>query len=160
MDMEVSVPGEGDMEKLGAALGGLLQPGDLVYLTGVLGAGKTTMTRGLARGLGYNGRVTSPTFTLMNVYQGRCPVYHFDFYRLGEAELDDLGLDDYLGREGVSIIEWPEAGCRVLPTGALNIQIELSEGDYEQPRRLLISSGDPRSLTILERLSEIVDSGD
>ena len=87
-----------------------LQAGDVIYLSGTLGAGKTVFARGLCRGLGYEGRVTSPTFTLVNVYEGgRLPVFHFDLYRLGgAADLDGIGYDEYFDAGGVCVVEWPE----------------------------------------------------
>lgn len=78
-------------------------------LTGDLGAGKTAMTRGIARGYGFSGRVSSPTFTIMHVYEGDVPLHHFDLYRIeDEEELDAIGFDSFL-REGISVIEWPDA---------------------------------------------------
>ena len=92
-----------ETEALGAELAGRLEPGDVVAFTGDLGAGKTAFVRGLARGLGIPDRVTSPTFTIVNEYEGgRLPLFHFDMYRLGSAdELYDIGWEDYLARGGV-----------------------------------------------------------
>lgn len=93
----------------GAELGQSLAPGSVVIFTGNLGAGKTTLIQGICTGLGVTEKVTSPTFTLINEYQGRLPVYHFDFYRLHTAaELIDLGVDEYLDGPGVCLVEWPE----------------------------------------------------
>ncbi len=83
----------------------------IVLLRGALGTGKTTLTRGIAQGLGLDdpSRVNSPSFTLVNVYSGICPIYHVDLYRLdGDRDLYSIGLDDFLGREGITIIEWSE----------------------------------------------------
>lgn len=148
-----------DMEALGGMLAPYLQPGDLVYLTGELGAGKTTLTRGIVRGLGYQGRVNSPTFTLMNVYQAGLTIYHFDFYRLDEGGLLDLGLEDYLGREGVCIVEWPEVGQNLLDGDALWIDIILEDGDYERPRQVVLRGAGRRAQFIIERLKSVVNSG-
>lgn len=153
------VDSEMDMEALGGMLASCLKPGDLVYLSGELGAGKTTLTRGIVRGLGYPGRVNSPTFTLMNVYQARFTVYHFDFYRLDEGGLLDLGLDDYLGREGICIVEWPEIGKNLLPGDALWIDIILSDDDYEGPRQVVVRGAGRRAELIIERLKALVNSG-
>ena len=147
------------MESLGQKLGGLLLPGDLVYLSGELGAGKTTLARGIARGMGFEGRVSSPTFTLMNVYQGRCPVYHFDFYRLSEEELEDLGLEDFLGGEGICLIEWPEAGKEMLPPEALRIDISLEKDDYDLPRQVVIQGQIKAGRDLLKGLKNIVNTG-
>lgn len=96
--------------EIGRALALLLQPGDVIALRGGLGAGKTAFTRGLARGLGVEGPVTSPTYTIVNEYpEGRLPLFHFDMYRLTDAEeLFDLGWEDYLRRRGVCAVEWSE----------------------------------------------------
>ncbi len=99
-----------ETERLGAALAERLLPGDVVAFLGDLGAGKTAFTRGLARGLGIPDAVTSPTYTIVNEYpQGRLPLFHFDMYRLHDAdELFDLGWEDYLERGGVCAVEWSE----------------------------------------------------
>ncbi len=159
MNMRFNIENEYKMEMLGEKLGHLLLPGDLIYLCGELGAGKTTLARGIARGLGFNGRVNSPTFTLMNVYNAKCPIYHFDFYRLAESELDDLGLEDYLGRDGICIIEWPEAGQNVLPREAIWIDIELTQNDYDLPRQVIIGGKISASQNLMEGLKRDADPG-
>ena len=97
-------------EAIGAALGKRLTPGTVIAYEGDLGAGKTAFTRGLAKGLGSNDPVTSPTYTIVNEYLGgRMPLFHFDMYRLRSAEdLWDIGWDDYLERNGVCAVEWSE----------------------------------------------------
>jgi len=99
-----------ETEKVGEALGKVLQPGAVIAYRGDLGAGKTAFTRGLARGLGATEPVTSPTYTIVNEYlSGRMPLFHFDMYRLGSSdELFDIGWDDYLDRGGVCAVEWSE----------------------------------------------------
>ena len=99
-----------ETEALGERLAAVLQPGDVVAYTGDLGAGKTAFTRGLARGLGVPDRVTSPTFTIVNEYEGgRLPLFHFDLYRMDSPEeLFDIGWEDYLARGGVCAVEWSE----------------------------------------------------
>ena len=108
MEYRTETPQE--TEALGEALGRVLPPGSVVAYTGGLGAGKTAFTRGLARGLGVQDRVTSPTFTIVNEYEGgRLPLFHFDWYRLSDAEeLFDIGWEDYLSRGGVCAVEWSE----------------------------------------------------
>ena len=99
-----------ETEALGAALAAVLKPGTVLAFTGDLGAGKTAFTRGLARGLGADDRVTSPTYTIVNEYlSGRLPLFHFDMYRLGSSdELWDIGWEDYLERGGICAVEWSE----------------------------------------------------
>ena len=99
-----------ETENLGAALGKILKPGTILAYRGDLGAGKTAFTRGLARGLGYEEPVTSPTYTIVNEYLGgRLPLFHFDMYRLASSDdLWDIGWEDYLERGGVCAVEWSE----------------------------------------------------
>ena len=115
---------EQETEELGARLARTLSPGAVVAYQGVLGMGKTAFTRGLARGLGYPGRVTSPTFTIVNEYEGgRLPLFHFDMYRLADAEeLFDIGWEDYLDRGGVCAVEWSERAEELL-SGAVTVTL-------------------------------------
>ena len=108
---------EAETELLGEALAKALSPGSVVAYAGGLGMGKTAFTRGLARGLGYTGRVTSPTFTIVNEYEGgRLPLFHFDMYRLQDADaLFDIGWEDYLCRGGICAVEWSEQMDPALP---------------------------------------------
>lgn len=108
--MTVLTHSPAETERVGEALAPKLAAGTVLALRGDLGAGKTAFTRGLARGLGYSGAVTSPTFTVVNEYEGgRLPLFHFDLYRLGSAdELWDIGWEDYLDRGGVCAVEWSE----------------------------------------------------
>jgi len=124
-ELVVQTASVADTQLLGRRLGTLLPAGSLVLLSGELGSGKTALTCGLARGLGVadNIPVTSPTYTLMNSYHGRLPLYHFDLYRLGaEDELIDLGFDEYFHGEGVAVVEWAER-CPELRLHALSIDI-------------------------------------
>ncbi|MEM0954070.1 MAG: tRNA (adenosine(37)-N6)-threonylcarbamoyltransferase complex ATPase subunit type 1 TsaE, partial [Pseudomonadota bacterium] len=104
---------ENAMVALGQALGELLLPGMLVALHGDLGAGKTTLSRGVLRAFGHSGAVKSPTYTLVEPYSfGDTTVYHFDLYRLGEAEeLEYLGIRDYFDGHSIALVEWPERGA-------------------------------------------------
>lgn len=103
-------------KNFGGRLANRLQAGDLIALHGDLGSGKTTCIRGVCRGLGVDEPITSPTFTLVNEYRGRLPIYHFDFYRIGAAEeLAELGLEDYFFGNGICLIEWPEVAAHLLP---------------------------------------------
>ena len=107
---------EAETEDLGRRLAAVLAPGAVVAFRGGLGMGKTAFTRGLAQGLGYEGRVTSPTFTIVNEYDGPLPLFHFDMYRLEDAgDLFDIGWEDYLDRGGVCALEWSERVEEALP---------------------------------------------
>ena len=123
--------GEEETEALGRRLGQVLQPGAVVAFTGDLGAVKTAFTRGLARGLGISERVTSPTFTIVNEYEGgRLPLFHFDMYRLGSSEeLFDIGWEEYLSRGGVCAVEWSENVADALGGDAVRVDIRRGEGD-------------------------------
>ena len=113
-----------ETEDLGARLAAVLAPGAVVAYTGGLGMGKTAFTRGLARGLGCRGRVTSPTFTIVNEYEGRIPLFHFDMYRLPDADaLFDIGWEDYLDRSGVCAVEWSEQVADALPEDTVYVTI-------------------------------------
>ena len=110
---------------LGARLAARLQAGDTLMLYGDLGAGKSELARGIARGLGVTGPVGSPSFTILNVYdEGRLPLYHFDWYRLeSEEELYELGMEEYLGGDGVAVVEWPDRCPGAIPEKRLDITL-------------------------------------
>lgn len=113
-----------ETQKIGEKLGQLLKPGNVVRLEGDLGAGKTTIAQGICRGLGVKEPVTSPTFAIMHQYNGKYPIYHIDAYRIeSETELQDLGLEEFLEGEGISLVEWAEKIMPVLPTTYLLIEI-------------------------------------
>ncbi len=130
-----------ETEALGEMLAGRLEPGTVIAFTGDLGAGKTAFVRGLARGLGITERVTSPTFTIVNEYEGgRLPLFHFDMYRLGSAdELFDIGWEDYLARGGVCAVEWSENVSDALEEGCLRVDIR--RGERDDQRRITIEGG-------------------
>lgn len=150
--MEIYVGSDEAMQQLGMKIAPLLTRGDIIYLLGELGAGKTTLIRGIVRGLGYSGKVTSPTFTIMNIYPFDPAIYHFDFYRLEQDDLIDLGLDDYFTGDGITLIEWPEIGREVLPDEALIISIILVDDDYDRERKVKIAA---RGRHYEEKLKEI-----
>ncbi len=114
-----------ETKRLGMLLAEELQPGDVILLEGPLGAGKSEFARGVAKGLGVAETVTSPSFTILNVYEsGRLPLYHFDWYRLESAEeLFELGMDEYLGGAGVALVEWPGQCPEALPERFLMIEL-------------------------------------
>ena len=133
MPLRLLLPDEAATVALGRKLAPLLAPGMVVLLDGDLGAGKTAFTRGLAAGLGCKGRVTSPTFTIVNEYDGPTPLFHFDMYRLGsEDELFDIGWEDYLERGGVCVVEWSENVADALPSDAIIVSIARGEKDNER----------------------------
>lgn len=123
-------------ESVGAQLAESLEPGDVVALTGELGAGKTCFTQGLARGLGVAGHAVSPTFVLVNEYRGRVPVHHVDAYRTSSlTELLDLGLEELFDGEGVTVVEWADKLSPLLPPRTIHVHIE---GVGDEPRVITI----------------------
>lgn len=122
-----------ETRSLAEALAGLARPGDVVLLAGDLGAGKTAFVQGFGRGLGVEERITSPTFTLVHVYDGRLPIHHLDVYRLEQlSEALDLGLPEMLDEGGVVLIEWGEAILPVLPHDFLEVRLTFGEGDDDR----------------------------
>ncbi|MBM6925163.1 tRNA (adenosine(37)-N6)-threonylcarbamoyltransferase complex ATPase subunit type 1 TsaE [Pseudoflavonifractor phocaeensis] len=139
--MEIITNSSAETEAVGAALAEGLEPGAVIAFTGDLGAGKTAFTRGLARGLGVEERITSPTFTIVNEYDGgRLPLFHFDMYRLASAEeLFDIGWEDYLARGGVCAVEWSENIQEALEEGT--IRVDIRRGDHDDQRIITITGG-------------------
>ena len=130
-----------ETEHIGEMLGRRLRPGTVVAYRGGLGMGKTAFTRGLARGLGCAGRVTSPTFTIVNEYDGATPLFHYDMYRLGSSdELFDIGWEDYLTRGGVCAVEWSERVDDAMPADTL--WVDIARGTDESDRIITITGGE------------------
>ncbi len=129
---------EYETERLGEEFARTLSPGAVVAMRGGMGVGKTAFVRGAARGLGETGRVTSPTYTIVNEYETETPMFHFDLYRLGSAdELFEIGFDDYLARGGICFIEWSEnAGDEVSFTHIVEIS---RDAEDENARCIVIS---------------------
>ena len=138
--MKIKSLSEENTELLGFMVGKEAQPGHVFCLSGELGAGKTVFARGLARGLGYEGRVTSPTFNLMNTYEGgRLPLYHFDMYRLeSDADLESIGYEDYFYADGVCLVEWAERVKDAIPESAVWFEIESDLTQGENYRQITI----------------------
>ncbi len=132
---------EAETEALGRRLAAVLAPGAVVAYRGDLGMGKTAFTRGLARGLGYEGRVTSPTFTIVNEYEGGgLPLFHFDMYRLEDAgDLFDIGWEDYLDRGGVCAVEWSERVEEALPEDT--VTVSFARCPENENRRIITVEG-------------------
>ena len=144
-----------ETERLGERIGRALEPGTVVALMGELGAGKTTLTKGIARGLEVADLVHSPTFNLIHEHKGRLPVYHFDLYRLTTPEdIEDLGYQDYFYGEGVTIVEWPEKILDLLPPDHLEIRIFGTDDN----RTFEILAAGPKSMGLLHELSEAPDA--
>lgn len=115
-----------ETRRIGAQLASELNPGDCLVLIGELGVGKTTFVQGLAEGLGVSSRVRSPTFVLMHEYHGRIPLYHFDAYRIKSLdELREIGFEDTVRADGITVIEWGEKAEKLLPAGCWRISLEL-----------------------------------
>ncbi len=145
---------------LGEQLGRLNNPGDIIALSGDLGAGKTCFTQGIARGLGITKRVTSPTFILIREYEGRLPLYHFDAYRLdGPADLEQLGSEEYFGGGGVCVVEWAERVATALPEDRVEVELQRVPGE-EELRFIRFKSTGRRSRVILEELKRVLYPGD
>lgn len=111
--------------KAGYCLGGILKKGDVVCLTGALGTGKTAFAGGIAAALGIEGYVTSPTFTIVNEYNGKTPLYHFDVYRIEDpAEMFEIGFEEYIEGRGITVIEWAEIVKEILPAEHIDVMIK------------------------------------
>ena len=153
MQLTLITHNETETETLGAALGQLLQPGDVLALVGDLGAGKTCLARGVARGLGIDEPVTSPTFILVAQYAAAAgfPLYHADCYRLEQAATEalDIGLDELLLDDGVAIVEWAERIESLLPADHLRITLAVLD---ETRRELTFEAQGPRSAELAQRI--------
>lgn len=128
---------ERQTESIGRSLAAQLRPGDVLLLRGELGAGKTVFARGVARGLGVQGPVSSPTFVLLHCHEGSMPLHHFDLYRLeGSDAFYDAGLEDAVSADAVSLIEWPERAEDALPP--CHLEIWLCYGEAEGTREITL----------------------
>jgi tRNA threonylcarbamoyladenosine biosynthesis protein TsaE len=126
-------PDETTTKAIGAAVAGLLDPGDVVGLAGDLGAGKTRLVQGAAAALGVDGPVLSPTFMLVREYDGDPPIHHVDAYRLsGPLELEDLGLEDVLSADAVVFVEWADRVAAALPESWLELVLHIGDDDHRE----------------------------
>jgi tRNA threonylcarbamoyladenosine biosynthesis protein TsaE len=139
-----------ETQDFGARLGQLAQPGDVFLLVGELGAGKTCLTQGIARGLGIKEYAASPSFVVVRELYGRLPLYHMDFYRLDNLEeIADLGLDDYFYGHGISVVEWADKGLSLLPPEHLLVEMSyVSDTD----RRLKLKARGKRYRQLVAKL--------
>lgn len=155
MDFSVVTKSESETMALGKRLSQLLEPGDVVGFFGDLGSGKTRMIRGICQGLNCADQVSSPTFTIINEYLGKFPVYHFDFYRLNsEREIFDLGYEEYFYGDGICLIEWAERVKSFFPNNHIKIYLQgFFELNKENIREIKISLFGP---DIEERMEELL----
>ena len=147
--MTIDTQSEAETASLGRRLGEVCPPGTLIALEGDLGAGKTRFAKGLAAGLGVAEEVTSPTFVLMNLYEGRLRLAHLDLYRLEAPDLASLGFFDVLP-DSVAVVEWAEKAEGSMPSDRLTVKFEVTG---ETSRRLMIRAGGPRSAGLLKTLN-------
>ncbi len=132
-----------ETEAIGEKMGQAAKPAQVYSLDGDLGVGKTVFTKGFARGLGITEHVTSPTFTIINEYLGRIPLYHFDVYRISsEEEMDETGYEDYFYGNGVSLVEWATLIPNLIPKDAIRITIEKDLVRGDDYRRITICQGE------------------
>ncbi|HET8789732.1 MAG TPA: tRNA (adenosine(37)-N6)-threonylcarbamoyltransferase complex ATPase subunit type 1 TsaE [Modicisalibacter sp.] len=152
-DIAIDLPDETAQVAFGEALGHALGGRGRVYLRGELGAGKTTLSRGILRAYGYQGAVKSPTYTLVEPYElGDVRVYHFDLYRLGDPEeLEFIGARDLLEDDGLSLIEWPSRGEGWLPTADLIVELTVISAG----RQARLTAGTPCGEAVLARLTAL-----
>ncbi|HZK37595.1 MAG TPA: tRNA (adenosine(37)-N6)-threonylcarbamoyltransferase complex ATPase subunit type 1 TsaE [Clostridia bacterium] len=123
----IDILNQKELEKIAEKLGKLVNSGDIICMVGDLGAGKTTFIQALAVGLGVEDCVTSPTFVLINEYDGRIPLYHFDVYRINHiSEMEDLGYEEYFYGDGVCAIEWADLIEDILPHNHLRVEIRIT----------------------------------
>ncbi|MDA0265086.1 MAG: tRNA (adenosine(37)-N6)-threonylcarbamoyltransferase complex ATPase subunit type 1 TsaE [Chloroflexi bacterium] len=142
--LHIVSPGPEITQSLGRTIGEQASAGDVILLTGPLGAGKTCLTQGIALGLGVEGYVRSPTFVLMTRHKGRLTLHHVDLYRMGSpAEAWDLGLDEQLLGEGLCVIEWADRAWEIFPEDCL--QIDLDYGADAEQRTITVETGVERS---------------
>lgn len=127
--------------EIGFSLGQTCQPGDILLLEGDLGVGKTVFSKGFGKGLGVEEPISSPTFTIVQIYEGgRLPLYHFDAYRIGDVEeMEEIGYEDYFYGQGVCLIEWASIIREILPEGCIVVRIEKDLEQGLQYRKITVA---------------------
>ncbi len=128
-----------ETERAAADFAGTLKGGEVIAMYGGLGAGKTAFVRGMARAIGISSHITSPTFTIVNEYEGRLPLYHFDVYRISDPEeLYEIGYDEYIGSDGICVIEWAELIEDILPERYIRIDIRKNSAMGDDYREITV----------------------
>lgn len=151
--MKISINNPNETERLAEHIGSVAEAGDTIILSGDLGAGKTTLTKGIALGLGITQMIKSPTYTIIREYQtGRLPLYHMDVYRI-EASAENLALDEYFEGNGLSVVEWGQLLGEFLPADYLEITLEKDPADLEKREAVLQASG-PKAEAFLKRIQQ------
>lgn len=149
MEKIVYITSENDMIKLGYKIGEKLNKNSVITLSGDLGAGKTTLTKGIGQALDIKSVINSPTFTILKIHQGRLPLYHMDVYRISESSGDD-SLEEYFELDGVCVVEWAKNIKYLLPLDYLSINIEIMSGNE---RKVTITSYGEKYHKLLEELN-------
>ena len=145
-----------ETRRFGIALGEALEPGAFVGLEGPLGSGKTVIVQGAARALGYDGYVTSPSFVIVNEYDGQVPIRHVDLYRISDPrELDDIGYREIFFGEGVALVEWSDRAQELLPADRLQVVLRMARDDT---RELRVTARGEAGLRALERLRALLSA--
>ena len=128
-----------ETENIAKAFAKKLEKGDVICLSGDLGVGKTAFVQGLAKGLGIEEYISSPTFTIVNCYSGKLPFYHFDVYRIGDSEeMFEIGYEEYVYGDGISVIEWPQLISDILPEKRYDIEIKKNLDIHENFREITV----------------------
>ncbi len=154
MQLDLTTHGPEETQQIGRRLGELAQPGDVLLLVGDLGTGKTCLTQGIARGLGIEDYVLSPTFVIVREMHGRLPLYHVDLYRLDRLEeTQDLGLDDYFYDGGISVVEWAEKAIGLMPAEYLRVDLAYVS---DTERRLSLTPHGKRYDELMEQMRGLV----
>ncbi|KUO50025.1 MAG: hypothetical protein APF76_06050 [Desulfitibacter sp. BRH_c19] len=153
--IKIHVNNEKETMKLGQVIGNYIVPGMVICLQGDLGTGKTTLTKGIVKGFGINDSVTSPTFTIINQYEGKNNLYHIDTYRIESSEeMIDLGVEDYLpANDGVTVVEWPELIENLLPKDRIILSF-FAKGDNQRDISIYIKGDNPDYEKFLQELNK------
>lgn len=148
-----------DTENIGELLGTIAEKGYIICLEGELGAGKTEFAKGVARGLGVDDYITSPTFTIINEYAGRLPLYHFDVYRINDVdEMYEIGCDEYFFGDGVCLIEWANIIKSIIPKENITVRIHKDMKEGMNFRKITVEANGERYETVFRKMMEKWDA--